>query len=252
MLSAAAESFVGKWWHGFVAWLCLKFLRAHRISFPYVSHHLMISLQNLQPSHWYPVHISLRDAGGWCAWWGCGRWGGSSCVNASHQSYSSSGHVELALLLVKEACQLVLGPWGRSIFRFHNYGRKRKSFLHLFQTWGKLSKVPRASPSWKMDWNMRQFFFLLFWSTASGVGGLLGPASRSGFSCVCHKMDQQKHRSQIPENQDSGFHRWRHQLSPSPENPKGDDVFIAPKTGGFSSPFLKRARLKASVLKIWS
>lgn len=159
MLSAAAESFVGKWWHGFVAWLCLKFLRAHRISFPYVSHHLMISLQNLQPSHWYPVHISLRDAGGWCAWWGCGRWGGSSCVNASHQSYSSSGHVELALLLVKEACQLVLGPWGRSIFRFHNYGRKRKSFLHLFQTWGKLSKVPRASPSWKMDWNMRQFFF---------------------------------------------------------------------------------------------
>ena len=91
--------FVGKWWHGFVAWLCLKFLRTHRISFPYVSHHLMISLGNLQPSHWYPVHILLRDAGGWCAWWGCGRWGGSSCVkvwwiNSFSQSYSSSGQVE--------------------------------------------------------------------------------------------------------------------------------------------------------------
>ena len=70
-----------------------------------------------------------------------------------------------------------------------------------------------------MDWNMAVFWWL-FWSTASGVGGLLGPGSRSGFPCVCHKMDQQKHRSQIPENQDSGFHRWRHQSLSVPQKPK--------------------------------
>lgn len=132
--------------------------------------------------------------------------------------------MELALLLVKEACQLVLGPWGRSIFRFHNYGRKRKSFLHLFQTWGKLSKVPRASPSWKMDWNMRQFFFCFSGPLLQVLVACLDRLADQAFLvCVTRWISKtivpKSRKTRIRVSIDDVINHC-----PSPENPKGDDV----------------------------
>lgn len=229
MLSAAAGPFRGK----MVAWLCCMALfevfedSSYLIPIRFASSHDILG----ESSTISLVSCAHFTSG--CRWMMClmRMWKMrrlklcKSLMNKQLQPVilflRSSG--KSALLLVLEACQLVLG----AIYFPLPYLWEEEEVLSSFVP--DLRKAIKGSESITQLENGLKYgsFWSLFWSTASGVGGLLGPASRSGFPCVCHKMDQQKHRSQIPENQDSGFHhRWRrHQsISPSPENPKGDDV----------------------------